>query len=95
MEKYKLKGSMKCRKVLSENPTYKLFWRSGFAYRGAEEVEIKREGLRKTWIGREFREATFEEDMQSRYDWAVAIDITVDHTSKEIHMNGFSENDMW
>lgn len=94
-EKYQYAGSKECKKVLAENPTYKLFWRSGFSFRGAGEGEIKREGLRKTWVGREYREATFEEEMQSKYNWAANISIRVDHEKGEIHMNGFSENDMY
>jgi hypothetical protein len=95
IEKYQYAGSKECKKVLAENPTYKLFWQNGFSFRGAREGEIKREGLRKTWIGGDWREATFEEEMQSKYNWAANISITVDHEKKEIHMNGFSENDMY
>lgn len=94
-EKYKLAGGKECRKVLAENPTYKVFWRSGFAFRGAGEREIKRDGLRKVWIGREYRDATFEEEMRSRYNWSAGIDIEIDHDKKEIHMNGYSENDLY
>ena len=95
IERYKYAGAKECKKVLSDNPNYTLFWRSGLGYRGARDVEIKREGMRKAWIGRDYREATFEEDMQSRYNWAANISITIDHERKEIHMNGLSENDMW
>lgn len=95
IEKCQYAGSKECKKVLADNPTYKLFWQTGFSFRGAREREIKREGLRKTWIGREYREATFEEEMQSNYNWAANISITVDHEKGEIHMNGFSENDMY
>lgn len=95
IEMYRLKGGAECKKVLTENPDYKLFWRSGFTYRGAAKKEIPRIGIRKTWIGREYREATFEEEMQAKYNWAAAIDIEVDHDNKEIYMNGFSENDMF
>ena len=38
---------------------------------------------------------TFEEAMQRKYDWSAAIDIDVDHEKKELHFNGFSENDMY
>ena len=39
--------------------------------------------------------AIFEDEMQRKYNWSAAIDIEIDHEKKEIHMNGFSENDMW
>lgn len=38
---------------------------------------------------------TFEEAMQRKYDWSAAIDIDVDHEKKELHFNGFSENDLY
>lgn len=93
-EHYGYAGGKECKEVLAKHPDYKVFWRSGFAFRGAGECEIKREGLRKCYVGREFREATFEEQMQSHYNWAANISIDIDHEKKEIHLNGFSELDM-
>ena len=83
IEKFKLVGGEKCKEILSSNPTYRVFWRSGYAYRGAGEREVFR------------TDSNFTEEMQRKYNWAAAIDIEVDHYKKEIHMNGFSENDMW
>lgn len=37
-EHFKLVGSETCKEVLNKYPNYKVFWRSGFAYRGAEEI---------------------------------------------------------
>lgn len=84
---YTLTGCRTCNKVLEEHPDYKVFWRSGYAYRGAAEVEDDKSI--DSYLD------TFEERMQRRYNWAAAIDITVDHEKKEIHLNGFSENDLY
>lgn len=81
MEKYTLANSHTCKKVLEEYPDYKVFWRSGFAYKGAGEVEEDRYS------------PDFESKMQRRYNWAAAIDIKVDNG--EIHFNGFSVNDLY
>lgn len=82
---YTLASSLTCDKVLKEHPDYKVFWRSGYAYRGAVEVEDDKS----------IHSDTFEERMKRRYNWSAAIDITVDHEKKEIHFNGFSENDLY
>lgn len=87
MEKYSLVGSSTCKETLSKYPDYKVFWRSGYAYRGAVEVEDDKSI--DDYLD------SFEERMQRRYNWAAAIDITVDHEKKEIHFNGFSENDLY
>lgn len=95
-EHYKLVGSKTCKEVLTKYSNYKVFWRSGFAYRGASESEDNKQP-KKEYIYREGRskETTFEERMQRRYNWSAAIDIDIDHEKKEIHFNGFSENDMY
>lgn len=95
-EHYELEGSKTCKEVLAKYPNYKVFWRSGFAYRGTSESEDNKQ-LKKEYIYQEgkSRETTFEERMQRRYNWSAAIDIDIDHEKKEIHFNGFSENDMY
>lgn len=95
VEKFELVGGNKCKEVLTANPDYKVFWRSGFAFRGAGEGEVKREGLRKIYRPGGWYMGTFEDQMKQKYSWSAAIDIEIDHDKKEIHMNGFSENDMW
>lgn len=95
VENFKLVGGNKCKEVLAANPDYKVFWRSGFAFRGAGEGEVKREGLRKIYRPGGWYMGTFEDQMKQKYSWSAAIDIEIDHDMKEIHMNGFSENDMW
>ena len=95
-EKYTLVGGKKCKEVLNQYPNYKVFWRSGFAYKGASESEDNKQP-KKEYIYQEGRsiETTFEERMQRRYNWSAAIDINIDHNKQEIHFNGFSENDMY
>lgn len=83
IEKYNLVCGKKCDAALVANPTYKVFWRSGFAMRGACEREVDRNA------------DDFTQQMKRKYDWAAAIDLEVDHDKKEIHMNGFSCNDLW
>ena len=96
MERFDLVGSTTCKRVLREHPDYRVFWRAGFAYRGAGEVEDDKQPKEDyIWQERRRRVLTFEERMQRRYDWSAAIDIKVDHEKKEIHINGFSENDMY
>ena len=82
MEKYSLVGSSTCEETLSKYPDYKVFWRSGYAYRGASEVRVD-------------NQIDFSKKLLNYLDWAAAIDITVDHEKKEIHLNGFSVNDLY
>lgn len=95
-EYYELVGSKTCEEVLTKYPNYKVFWRSGFAYKGASESEDNKQP-KKEYIYQERRvkETTFEERMQIRYNWSAAIDININHEKREIHFNGFSENDMY
>lgn len=95
IEKFSLVGGNKCKEVLAAYPTYRVFWRSGFEYRGAGEHEINREGERIIFQPGGLTMGTFEDEMQRKYNWSAAIDIEINHEKKEIHMNGFSENDMW
>lgn len=95
-EHYKLVGSETCKEVLNKYPNYKVFWRSGFAYRGAGEIyDDKQPKEEYIYQERQSRVLTFEERMQRRYDWSAAIDIDIDYSKQEIHFNGFSENDMY
>ena len=96
IEHYKLVGSKTCKEVLTKYPNYKVFWRSGFAYRGAFESEDNKQSKKEyIWQERQSRILTFKERMQRRYDWSAAIDIDIDHNNQEIHFNGFSRNDMY
>ena len=100
-EHYRLSDGKKCKELLSKYPDYKVYWRSGFEYRGAGEQEMPRDRTDYPVL-QYFRNlkhrmiyVTFEEAMQRKYDWSADIDIDVDHEKKELHFNGFSENDMY
>lgn len=95
-EQYKLVGGRKCDEVLTKYPDYRVFWRAGFAFRGAKEIEDNKQPSEvnaRDFQGRVFQ--TFANRMNERYNWAAAIDIDIDHDKKEIHLNGFSENDLY
>lgn len=94
-EKYELVGGNKLREVVKNNPEYRYFVRSGFAYKGALEEEDDKQ-IKNEYIYQEHRkrDTTFEERVERFIFWAAAIDIVVDHEAKEIHVNGFSMNDM-
>lgn len=93
-EYYRYAGGKLCREILAKYPEYKVFWRSGLSFRGAGEREVQRDGLRKCFIGREYKEVTFEEEMQAHYNWAANISIDINHNEREVHLNGYSELDM-
>ena len=95
MKKYRLVSSNVCKDLISKHPDFKIFWRSGFAFKGAKEVEDDKQP-KEQFVYQEGRSRvlTFEERMQRRYNWAAAIDIDFDEDAKEIHINGYSVNDM-
>ena len=82
-ENFDLQGSKECEYALKEYPDYKVFYRAGYKMRGAEEHELDR------------KSKNFEKEMKNNYKWAAATSIKIDHDKKEIHFNGFSENDLY
>ena len=98
MEKvhFNLVGQKECENVIAQYPDYRVFWRSGYAFRGAGESEDdKQPRVEYDWRYRAKVLLDFNQRMQRRYDWAAAIDIDIDHDKKEIHFNGFSCNDLY
>lgn len=95
-EKYELVSGKTCKEALNKYPDYRVFYRAGFAYRGAIEAEDDKQP-HEQYIYQEGRKRvlTFEERMQRHFDWAAANDLVIDHDAKEIHINGFSENDLY
>ena len=101
-EHYSMGGVGICRKMLAAHPDYKVFWQSGYSFRGAKEYEVSKETTEECcrpyldasgqWHYK--RPMTFEEKMEQNFSWACAIDLDVDHDAKEIHMNGFGVLDM-
>ena len=94
MESLQLVGSQKVREVLNTYADYTLYIRKGFAYRGAQEVLEDKETKPSPCPGG-FRTMTFEERMNRIYEFYVAFDIDIDSEKKELHLNAFSENDMY
>ena len=95
-ESYNLVGSSKCREILATYPNYKVFIRSGFAWKGASEHEDDKPPHEEyVWQERRKRVMDFEERMRRLYNWAAAIDIEVDNDKQEIHFNAFSPNDLY
>ena len=94
MEHYELVGASKCRELLEKYPNYKVFWRSGLAFRGAREKELDRNGVYKRYYPHNDT-ITFSQLMENNFNWAAAIDIVVFHDAQELHFNGFSCNDLY
>ena len=65
------------------HPDYKVFWRSGYAFRSAGEREI------------DTIAPDFMEKMESNFNWACVVDVDKDDPiTKELHLNGLSVSDM-
>ena len=95
-ESFSLVGRNTCERTLQKYPDYKVFWRSGYAFRGAIETfddKAPREEYVWQYGGRML--LTFADRMERRYHWSAAIDIEINHDAKEIHFNGFSSNDLY
>lgn len=65
------------------HPDYKVFWKSGYAFRGAGEREI------------DTTAPDFMKKMESNFNWACVVDVDKDDPiTKELHLNGLSVSDM-
>lgn len=65
------------------HPDYKVFWRSGYAFRNASEQEI------------DTTAPDFMEKMESNFNLACIVDVDKDDPiTKELHLNGLSVSDM-
>lgn len=87
---------------LEAHPDKRIFWRSGFAYKGGRVQEISRNPkdypkYAGTWI-RGFQEPpllhSWKDDLKRKYDWACLVEIESE-SDKELHLQGLSENDMY
>jgi hypothetical protein len=98
MVSLQLVGSRKVREVLSNHADYTLYIRKGFAFKGAKESiddkqpkpELVRNGFNLVW-----KTLSFEERMNRMYEHYVAFDIDIDNEKNELHLNAFSESDMY
>lgn len=95
VEKFNLCGNKVVKDAVKNHPDYKVFWMSGFAWKGAcGRREIKREGERKICCPGGWKMGSFDDELQHCLNWACAQDMEIDHDKKEIFINGFSEHDM-
>lgn len=87
---------------LHAHPAKRVFWRSGLAFRGAEEYEFKRtaDGYPKTTqVCEDLRMKTvtwntWEDELRWRFNAACCV-ACYKNTDEEIHLNGLSCNDMY
>lgn len=87
---------------LDAHPDKRVFWRSGLAFRGAEEYEFKRtsEGYPKTrQVCEDLRMKTvtwntWKDELRWRFNAACCVDCRR-NTDEEIHLNSYSSNDMY
>lgn len=94
MKRLQLVGSKKVREVLNTYADYTLYIRKGFAFKGAREV-LEDKQTKSTHCPGGFKTMTFDERMNQIYDFYVAFDIDIDNEKKELHINAFSEYDMY
>ena len=93
MEKFELIGKNKVLELLEKHADYRVFIRRGYAYRGAKEVEDDKQD-KMAWMDRVWQMTTFEGRMNSFLNY-YTCDVDIDHDKKEMHINGFSENDLY
>ena len=86
---------------LEAHPAKRIFWRSGWAYRGAGESEISRKPgdypkKRTVCIDLRMSErviASWKDELKAKFDWACVVELDA-NTDAEMHLNGLSCNDM-
>lgn len=71
---------------LEAHPDKRIFWRSGFRWKGARESEIARNQQPGT--------KDWKEVLKDEYHWACVVECT-ENTDTEMHLNGFGECDMF
>lgn len=81
-EYIKYGDSKQCKELMSKYPDYSVYWQSGWSFKGAGKRLMDKSSL------------SFQDDMQSRYDWAANICITVNHDEQSLIFNGLSCCDM-
>lgn len=89
---------------LEKHPNKRIFWRAGLAYRGATEREINREPHEpKTVLKNDGSDGGrmvptlirgWQDELKACFRWACIVDCR-SNTEEEIHLNGYSANDMY
>jgi hypothetical protein len=86
---------------LEAHPEKRLFWRSGWAYRGATEYEVSRDPSKypqTKMVCIDLRMsrrviASWKDELKAKYEWACLV--TCDRNDeREMHLNGLSCNDL-
>ena len=96
METHELIGGKKVKELIDKYQDYRIFVQVGFAYRGArEEEDDKQDKKMYLWREGKSRIVTFHERMVSLCDNYAAYDVEIDHNAKKLHINAFTENDMY
>ena len=88
-------------KDLDAHPEKRIFWRSGWAWKGAGEGEISRAAKdypkrRAVCIGLRMTErvfASWKDVLKAKFEWACVVNLDA-NTDEAIHLNGLSVNDM-
>ena len=88
-------------KDLEAHPAKRIFWRSGWAWKGAGEGEISRDPKdypkrRNVCIDLRMSErviASWKDELKAKFDWACVVNCD-SNTDEAIHLNGLSVNDM-
>ena len=88
---------------LEVHPNKRIFWRSGWAYRGAGEREISREAHEpKTVMKNDGSDGCrmvptlirgWKDELKACFRWACVVEMD-SNTDAEMHLNGLSCNDM-
>ena len=88
---------------LEAHPNKRIFWRSGWAYRGAGEREISREAHEpKTVMKNDGSDGCrmvptlirdWKDELKACFRWACVVEMDA-NTDEEMHLNGLSCNDM-
>ncbi len=86
---------------LEAHPDKRLFWQSGFSYRGAREGEISRDpaDYPKRYLGVRGCPPppvinSWRDELKKKYDWACVVEC-VRNDDAGMHLAGYSESDMW
>ena len=88
---------------LEAHPAKRIFWRSGWAYRGASEREISRAPHEpKTEMRNDGSDGCrmvpttirdWKDELKACFRWACVVEMDA-NTDSEMHLNGLSCNDM-
>ena len=88
-------------KDLDAHPAKRIFWRSGWKWKGAGEGEVSRDPKdypKRTLVCVDLRMqermfASWKDALKAKFDWACVVQCDK-NTDDEMHLNGLSVNDM-